>query len=55
MREAALVGVWGISAIAYRHWDTIPELVVVAITGSGILLAASSYHAFINRKTSPFL
>lgn len=55
MREAALVGVWGISAIAYRHWDTIPELVVVAITGSGILLAASSYHAFINRKTSPIL
>lgn len=55
MREAALVGVWGLSAIAFRHWDTLPELAVAAVAGAGILLAASSYHAFINRKTSPFL
>lgn len=55
MREAALVGVWGISAIAYKHWGSNEELVVVALIGAGILLVTSSYHAFKNRKSSPML
>ncbi len=55
MREAALVGVWGISAIAYKHWGSNEELVVVAMIGAGILLVTSSYHAFKNRKSSPML
>jgi hypothetical protein len=55
MREASFVGVWGISAIAYRHWGGNEELVIAALLGAGILLIISGYHAFKNIKTSPFL
>src|SRR5690606_20109553 len=31
MREAALVGTWGIAAIAYRHWDSEATIAIAAL------------------------
>src|SRR5690606_40477183 len=45
MREAALVGTWGIAAIAYRHWETEAVLAIAAIIAAVLLLIASSFHA----------
>ena len=52
MREAALVGAWGIAAIAYRHWETADTLALAALAAAIILFAASSFHAYKNRKNS---
>lgn len=54
MREAALVGTWGIAAIAYRHWDSDATLAVTALTAAVLLFIASSFHAYKNRKSTPF-
>lgn len=54
MREAALVGTWGIVAIAYRHWATEDVLALSALAAAILLFAASSFHAYKNRKNSPF-
>lgn len=54
MREAALVGTWGIAAIAYRHWDTEAVLAVVALVAAVLLFIASSFHALKNRKNTAF-
>jgi hypothetical protein len=53
MREAALVGTWGIAAIAYRHWDTEAALAIAALIAAVLLFTASSFHAFKNRKSAP--
>lgn len=54
MREASLVGVWGISAIAWRHWGSNEDLVMAALIGAGVLLITSGHQAFKNFKTTPF-
>lgn len=54
LREAALVGVWGLGAIAYRHWETDNSLALAALTGAAVLLIASGLHAYKNRQTLPF-
>lgn len=54
MREAALVGTWGITAIAYRHWDSEAALAIMALIAAVLLFIASSYHAYKNRKSAPF-
>jgi len=52
MREASLVGAWGLSALAYRHWDSNNLLVIVALLGAAILVISSGYHAYKNRKNA---
>ena len=54
MREAALVGTWGIAAIAYRHWDTEAALAITALIAAVLLFIVSSFHAYKNRKSAPF-
>ena len=54
MREAALVGTWGIAAIAYRHWDSEAALAITALIAAVVLFIASSFHAYKNRKSAPF-
>jgi len=54
MREAAMVGVWALIAIAVRQWQVHEGIVIAALTGTGILLAVVFWHGFINRKTSVF-
>ncbi|WP_296700555.1 hypothetical protein [Algoriphagus sp.] len=55
MREFAMVGAWAIFAIAVRHWNSIELLKTTALICASILILASAYHGFINRKQSPFL
>lgn len=53
MREAALVGVWGLVAIAYRQWNEQPEIVYAALLNAFVLLSYASYHGYKNRAYSP--
>ncbi len=55
MREAALVGVWALIAIAVKQWEMNSAIVYAAIIGSLILLMYITIHGFKNRKTSPFM
>lgn len=55
LRESAMVGVWGIAAIAIRHRNAEEQLIFyVAIGVCVVLVLAAGYHGFINRETSPF-
>lgn len=53
MREAALVGVWGISAIAVKQFDQEPVVAYTAIVISVFLFVVAMVHAYKNRDTSP--
>lgn len=55
MREAALVGVWGLVAIAYKQWGQHEGVAFSALLAAVILLANAGYHAFRNKDTSPFV
>ncbi len=54
MREAAMVGVWALIAIAVKHWHDWHSIAIAAITATVILFVAVAAHGFINRHTSPF-
>lgn len=53
MREAALVGVWALVAIAVRQWQQNPGIVTVAVIAAVVLFAAISWHGYKNRETAP--
>lgn len=52
MREAALVGAWGISAIAVKQWELNDTLRIIALALVAVLVLIVAIHGFINRKTS---
>ncbi len=54
MREAALVGVWALIAIAVKQWQDNQSIVIAAIIAAIILFVAVSVHGYKNRATSPF-
>ena len=49
MREYALVGVWGLLAIAVANWTTEPSIVQSSIIISVIIFLSSTVHAIRNR------
>ncbi|MDG5815665.1 hypothetical protein QA601_11280 [Chitinispirillales bacterium ANBcel5] len=49
MREAALVGVWGLVAIAVRQAGVTNSITLTALISAGVLLIYVIYHAFKNR------
>lgn len=53
MREASVVGIWALVAIAVKQWQVYPEIVFAVLAASAILFIAISVHGFRNRKTSP--
>jgi cbb3-type cytochrome oxidase subunit 3 len=53
MREAALVGIWALIAIAVRQWQAHFEIAASALIGAAILLAVTSWHAIKHWETSP--
>lgn len=55
MREASLVGAWGIFGIVYKQWNTNVEIAIISLVVIGILLLTSGYHAYKNQSTSPFI
>ncbi|MBE0661358.1 MAG: hypothetical protein IH597_02730 [Bacteroidales bacterium] len=55
LRESAVVGIWAFIAIAVRHWNVYSDIAIAALIGAGILMLVVLWHAFKNRKHSPFL
>jgi len=53
LREAALVGVWGLVAITIRHWEQVDPVAWAAVIAALILFIAAGYHGYKNRDTSP--
>lgn len=49
LRESAVVGVWGIIAVAVANWNGDKLIVYVAIAGAVIILINSAIHGFQNR------
>ncbi len=54
MREAAVVGIWALIAIAVKQWQVHPSIVIAAIAAAVVLFIAVSVHGYKNRVTSPF-
>lgn len=55
MREFAAVGIWSLMAIYVRHADSLESVAHTALIGAIILSIAVSTHAFLHRKTLPFI
>jgi hypothetical protein len=53
MREAALVGIWALIAIAVRQWQAHEEIAASALIGAAVLFAVTAWHAIKNWETSP--
>ncbi len=53
MREAALVGIWALIAIAVKQQDN-KAVLYASVIASVILFIYISWHGYKNRKTSPF-
>jgi hypothetical protein len=53
MREFALVGVWALLAIAFRHWGEIALLQWVSLFWAVILAIAVFSHGMKNKNTNP--
>ena len=53
MREFAAVGIWGLVAIAVRHWGEIPIIQWTAIGWAAILAVVSAIQAYRNRHANP--
>lgn len=53
MREFALVGVWGLTAVAVSNWGDVPIIAYTALAVAILLLISSGIHGFRNRKSFP--
>ncbi|WP_224997757.1 hypothetical protein [Cesiribacter sp. SM1] len=53
MREAALVGVWGLVAIAYKQWNNHDAVAITALLAAAVLFLYAGYHGIKNMDTSP--
>jgi hypothetical protein len=52
MREFALVGIWGLAAIAAANWSSIQAVAYTAVILAGVLFMNIVIHGFINRNRS---
>lgn len=55
MREFAAVGLWALFGVLSRHLNEIPAIQWTTIAGMAIIFIITSYHAFQNRATIPFI
>ncbi len=55
MREFALVGVWGLIAIAVANWGQAPAVVYTTMISAVIVLISSGIHGLKNRKENSYL
>ena len=55
MREFALVGIWGLGAVAVANWQSHQSIVATAIVVSVILFITAAIHGYQNRATAPHL
>ncbi len=54
MREFALVGAWGLTAVAVANWNEHQAVVITGLVTAGILVISTGIHGFKNRETSPW-
>lgn len=54
MREFALVGVWGLIAIAVANWGEVQIIVNIALAVAFVLFISSGIHWYINQKSFPY-
>jgi len=54
MREFALVGAWGLIAVAVANWNEHEAIVITGIATAAVLLVSSGIHGYKNRQTSPW-
>ena len=54
MREFALVGAWGLIAVAVANWNEHEAIVVTGIATAAVLVVSSGIHGYKNRQTSPW-
>lgn len=52
LREYALVGIWGLLAVAYANWDNEQSIAYSSIIVSAILLVNIAIHGFKNKGTT---
>lgn len=55
LRESAFIGIWGLAAIAVRHWGEFPSIAWTATIAAAILFAYAYWHGYINRRTLPLI
>lgn len=55
LREAALVGIWALIAIATKHWGNQPEIVAVAMAAMVILLIVILSNTFKSNSNLKFI
>jgi len=53
MREAALVGVWALVAIANRQWGINHDIALTAVISAAVLFVAAAAHGYNNRHSTP--
>lgn len=53
MREAAIVGVWGLIAIAYKQWENDQAVALTALIAAAVLLIYTVFHALQHKETLP--
>lgn len=54
MREAAIVGIWGLTGIAIKQYNEHPIVMYTCIAAILILLISAGIHGYKNRKQNPF-
>jgi hypothetical protein len=54
LREAALVGIWALIAIAVKQWEVQPAIVTAAIAAAALLFIAISINAYKNNAAKQF-
>lgn len=54
LREAALVGIWALIAIAVKQWGIEPGIVAAAIAAAAVLLIGISINAYKNNAARQF-
>ena len=55
MREFALVGIWGLTAVAVANWGIHQSVVITSIVVSVILYIGISIHGYQNQDTAPHI
>lgn len=54
MREAAVTGVWALTAIAVKQWDVSTWVSVTSLAASAMLLIYVMVHGYKNKEYAPF-
>ncbi|MCF2501842.1 tryptophan-rich sensory protein [Dyadobacter sp. CY107] len=49
LREAAMVGAWGLAAVAVANWEANKDIAFTAVAVVAVILISNGVHAYVNR------